>query len=61
RWMAGRSDYPLYPSARLFRQSRSGVWADVIASVAAEVAEAARKKAATTLTPPRLPAAAPPA
>jgi tetratricopeptide (TPR) repeat protein len=33
RWMLARSDSPWYPSARLFRQSRSGDWSDVIDDV----------------------------
>ena len=34
RWLRERSDSPWYPSARLFRQKKSGVWEDVIADVA---------------------------
>ena len=30
RWMLDRDDSPWYPSLRLFRQSRAGVWGDVI-------------------------------
>ncbi|MFT6582412.1 MAG: ADP-heptose:LPS heptosyltransferase [Alphaproteobacteria bacterium] len=30
RWMLDRNDSPWYPSLRLFRQSRAGVWEDVI-------------------------------
>jgi hypothetical protein len=30
RWLLGREDSPWYPSARLFRQTRSGEWADVV-------------------------------
>ena len=30
RWMLDRDDSPWYPSLRLFRQSRAGVWDDVI-------------------------------
>ena len=30
RWLEGRDDSPWYPSARLFRQTRRGEWADVI-------------------------------
>ncbi|TAN60829.1 MAG: glycosyltransferase family 41 protein [Magnetospirillum sp.] len=29
-WMAGRSDSPWYPSARLFRQARPGDWSGVV-------------------------------
>ena len=35
RWMAGRSDSPWYPTARLFRQARPGDWPCVMAEVAA--------------------------
>lgn len=33
RWQLERSDTPWYPSMRLFRQSQSGDWSDVIAEV----------------------------
>jgi len=33
RWMLDRADSPWYPTMRLFRQSRSGDWHDVIARV----------------------------
>ena len=29
-WLLEGDDSPWYPSARLFRQSQAGVWADVI-------------------------------
>jgi len=35
RWMLDREDSPWYPSARLFRQARSGDWDGVIARIAA--------------------------
>lgn len=35
RWLAGRSDSPWYPSARLFRQATPGDWGGAIADVAA--------------------------
>ncbi|MGS0895327.1 tetratricopeptide repeat protein [Burkholderia stagnalis] len=34
RWFADRDDSPWYPSARLFRQSEPGRWADVVERVA---------------------------
>ena len=39
RWLLDRSDSPWYPSARLFRQSRSGDWADVLPAMAQSLAE----------------------
>jgi hypothetical protein len=38
RWLSGRDDSPWYPSLRIFRQSRPGEWAPVIARVAAALA-----------------------
>jgi tetratricopeptide (TPR) repeat protein len=38
RWLLDRADSPWYPSMRLFRQSERGNWAQVVAEVAAEVA-----------------------
>jgi tetratricopeptide (TPR) repeat protein len=37
RWQLGREDSPWYPTARLFRQPRSGDWSSVVARVAAEL------------------------
>ncbi|HEX4144621.1 MAG TPA: tetratricopeptide repeat protein [Pirellulales bacterium] len=37
RWLRGRDDSPWYPTARLFRQTRLGQWADVFQRVAAAV------------------------
>jgi len=42
RWLVGRDDSPWYPSMRLFRQTRAGDWAGVVARVAAELADAVR-------------------
>ena len=39
RWLLDRSDSPWYPSARLFRQSRSGDWADVLQAMAQALVE----------------------
>jgi hypothetical protein len=33
RWMTDRSDTPWYPTARLFRQPRTGDWESVLACV----------------------------
>ncbi len=38
RWFLNRSDTPWYPSVCLSRQSKPGVWDDVMASVAAKLA-----------------------
>ncbi len=35
RWQLGRDDSPWYPTLRLFRQSRSGEWPEVVERVAA--------------------------
>ena len=40
RWMRERADSPWYPTMRLFRQSRRGVWSDVIDAMASELAGA---------------------
>lgn len=37
QWMAGRSDSPWYPSARLFRQPAPGDWRSVMDAVRAEL------------------------
>ncbi|HEY4745643.1 MAG TPA: tetratricopeptide repeat-containing glycosyltransferase family protein [Desulfuromonadaceae bacterium] len=34
RWMLARDDSPWYPAMRLFRQARSGGWADVVQRIA---------------------------
>jgi thioredoxin-like negative regulator of GroEL len=41
RWLAGRDDSPWYPSLRIFRQTRMGDWAPVVARVAAALADLA--------------------
>jgi hypothetical protein len=37
RWLLDRTDTPWYPSVRLFRQSQTGRWSDVMAAAAAAV------------------------
>ncbi len=39
RWLLGRDDTPWYPTMRLFRQTTSGDWSDVIARMAQAVRE----------------------
>jgi hypothetical protein len=41
RWLSGREDSPWYPSLRILRQSRMGVWDDVIARAAEVIATGA--------------------
>jgi tetratricopeptide (TPR) repeat protein len=60
RWLTRPGDYPLYPTARLFRQTQPGVWTGPVQSVAAAVGELAAAKAASAdSTLPPLRAAAP--
>jgi hypothetical protein len=47
RWLTGRADSPWYPTMRLFRQSRRGVWADVFEVMARELAQLAERRAAS--------------
>ncbi len=35
RWLLGRTDTPWYPSMRLFRQAKRGIWADVVTEIQA--------------------------
>jgi len=44
RWLMGRDDSPWYPTARLFRQTRRGDWADVIGLVAGDLRQMASAK-----------------
>ncbi len=43
RWLAGREDSPWYPTLRIFRQTRMGDWAPVVAQVAAALGELAER------------------
>ena len=46
RWLTGRSNSPWYPTMRLFRQSRRGVWRDVFETMARELAPLCKRRAA---------------
>jgi tetratricopeptide (TPR) repeat protein len=46
RWLTGRVDSPWYPTMRLFRQTRRGVWSDVFEAMAGELAQLATRRAA---------------
>jgi tetratricopeptide (TPR) repeat protein len=39
RWLLERRDNPWYPTMRLFRQSRSGDWSDVVSEIASALRE----------------------
>jgi hypothetical protein len=45
RWLRDRDDTPWYPTMRLFRQSTPQSWSDVLARIAAAVAEMAKASA----------------
>jgi len=46
RWLTGRADSPWYPTMRLFRQTRRGVWADVFEAMARELARLSERRGA---------------
>jgi len=46
RWLTERADSPWYPTMRLFRQSRRGVWRDVFEAMARELAPLVERRAA---------------
>jgi len=46
RWLTGRADSPWYPTMRLFRQSRRGVWDDVFEAMARELAQLSERRQA---------------
>ena len=45
RWLTERADSPWYPTMRLFRQTRRGVWSDVFEAMASELAQLAERRA----------------
>jgi hypothetical protein len=49
RWLTERADSPWYPTMRLFRQSRWGVWRDVLEAMASELARLAERRATLRL------------
>ena len=49
RWLTGRADSAWYPTMRLFRQTRRGVWADVFEAMARELAALAQRRAASRM------------
>jgi hypothetical protein len=49
RWLTERADSPWYPTMRLFRQRRRGVWSDVFESMAREVAQLVSRRVAPRL------------
>ena len=44
RWLTERSDSPWYPTMRLFRQTRRGVWGDLFEAMAGELARLAERR-----------------
>jgi tetratricopeptide (TPR) repeat protein len=44
RWLIGRADSPWYPTMRLFRQTRRGVWSDVFEAMAGELVPLAERR-----------------
>lgn len=46
RWLTERADSPWYPTMRLFRQARRGVWGDVFEAMALELVALAAARAA---------------
>jgi tetratricopeptide (TPR) repeat protein len=49
RWLTERADSPWYPTMRLFRQTRRGVWSDVFEAMASELAQLAGLRGAPPL------------
>jgi tetratricopeptide (TPR) repeat protein len=44
RWLTKRADTPWYPTMRLFRQMRRGVWSDVFEAMASELTQLAERR-----------------
>jgi len=49
RWLTGRADSPWYPTMRLFRQARPGVWGDVFEAMARELGPLSTRRSAQHL------------
>ena len=49
RWLTARNDSPWYPTMRLFRQSRRGVWRDVFEAMARELVKLSERRAAARM------------
>ena len=49
RWLTGRCDSPWYPTMRLFRQPRRGVWRDVFETMARKLAPLGERRGAPRL------------
>ncbi len=52
RWMTDRTDSPWYPTMRLFRQARRGVWRDVFEEMAHELKAMLSRRAARMVRTP---------
>ena len=46
RWLTGRADLPWYPTMRLFRQIRRGVWSEVFEGMAGDLAQLVERRRA---------------
>jgi tetratricopeptide (TPR) repeat protein len=46
RWLTKRADSPWYPTMRLFRQKRRGIWSDVFEAMAGELAQLVERRRA---------------
>jgi hypothetical protein len=46
RWLTGRADSPWYPTMRLFRQMRRGVWSEVFEAMAGQLAKLIERRSA---------------
>jgi tetratricopeptide (TPR) repeat protein len=49
RWLTERAESPWYPTMRLFRQTRRGVWSDVFEAMASELPRLAERRTAACM------------